>query len=1124
MSLRTPSSFFRFSSWLLVGLLLLSGLLAWEAERAARRADQMRVEKLGDRITQEITRRIRQFEYGLHGARALWPASKSVERNEFAAMVADRDLPTKFPGAIGLGFIRRVPREQSDTFLAATRADGAPDFQIKTSGTAPDLYVIEYIEPLAPNLAAQGFDVGQEALRRAAADRAMETGEPAITEPITLVQARDEGPGFLLFNPVYATGAHLKTSEQRRSALIGWVYMPLIASRILADVTSHAGGELDFEFFHGLETERSELIYPYSQTSIRESEHRRFSGLQTLQIAGQTWTLAFIPTATFQRASRVGVYSIGCGAFLLGALILNLGGTAQKAKKLAESMTADLTAAVQKSEMLALVATHTTNAVIITNARRKITWVNAGFTRITGYELNEVLGKSPGAILQCPGTARATVLAMRECFSREKGFCGEILNRGKTGREYWMSLDIVPLRDAAGQLEGYMAIELDISERKQAEVSLREQAERTALALAAGELGLWDWDIPSGRTHFDARWAEMLGERFSDLRPHVEEWSSRCHPEDLLVAQAALQKHFAGETALYQCRHRLRHRDGTWRWILDVGKVVSRGPDGAPLRMVGTHQDIHAQYMDQFERARQSAALEHTGRLARVGSWELELASGRLLWSDQVRAIHEVGPDYQPQLATATGFYPDEANAIIGNAVREAIEHGTAFDLELPLVTALGNPLQVRTLGEAVRVNGRTMALRGALQDVTEAYRQRAALAAAKEVAEAAARAKADFLANMSHEIRTPMNAVLGMAELLQTTPLNEEQADFAATLRTSGEALLAIINDILDFSKIESGELELEQAPVGLREMAGSAKTLLASAAAAKGLSLTVEFGPGVPEAILGDGVRLRQILINLLSNAVKFTSSGGVRLVVARVTEDDFVMRDAAASAPQAAIRLSFSVHDTGIGIPADRIDRLFKSFSQVDASTTRNYGGTGLGLAISSRLAGLMGGRIHVESKPGKGSTFRLELKATPAASLRKELSTLPAVPAPERSLRILLADDIPINQQIALLLLKRLGYTAEVAGNGLEVLAAVERTPFDVLFLDVQMPEMDGLTCARRLCKAHSRERRPWIIAITANALEGDREICLSAGMDDYITKPISAQSLSDALSRLPALSR
>ncbi|MCX6936603.1 MAG: CHASE domain-containing protein [Verrucomicrobia bacterium] len=1114
----------RFSPWLLIGLLLVSGLLAWQAERAAERADQLRGEKLGDRITQEITRRIRQFEYGLHGARSLWPASKSVERDEFAAMVADRELTEKFPGAIGLGFIRRVPRERLDAFITATRADAAPEFKVKSSGTAPDLYVIEFIEPLAQNLAAQGYDVGQEPLRRAAADRAMLSGEPSITAPITLVQARDEGPGFLLFDPIYKTGSHPVTPEERRRQLIGWTYMPLVASRILADVASQAGGELDFELFHGTEPNPSQLIFSHSDRPLSPTVNRGYAGLQSLQIAGQRWTLALSATATFQRASRLGVYSSGCGAFLLGALVLNLGRTASRAKKLAEDITADLSAAVRKSEMLALVATHTTNAVVFTNARREITWVNAGFTRITGYELNEVLGKSPGSVLQCPRTAAATIQAIKECLNREEGFRGEILNRDKNGREYWIALDLVPLRDAAGRLEGFMAIELDISERKLAEANLQEHSERTALALAAGELGLWDWDITTGRTHFDARWAEMIGESFADLRPHVDEWVTRCHPEDLPLAQAALQKHFAGETPLYQCRHRLRHRDGSWRWILDVGKVVSRGPEGAPLRMVGTHQDITAQHLDQMERARQATALEHTGRLARVGSWELDLATGRLSWSDQVRAIHEVGPEFRPSLATALGFYPEEANAAINAAVYAGIERGEAFDVELPLVTALGSQLRVRVQGEAVRKGNRTVVLRGAMQDVTESYRQRAALAAAKEAAEAATRAKADFLANMSHEIRTPMNAVLGMAELLHSTSLTEEQAGFAATLRTSGQALLAIINDILDFSKIESGQLELEQTPVSLRELVDNAKTILAAAATAKGLSLTIGFGPDVPEAIMGDPVRLRQILTNLLSNAVKFTAVGGIRLVVARTHSDDFVARDSNAFSPGAAFSLSFSVHDTGIGIPADRLDRLFKSFSQVDASTTRHYGGTGLGLAISSRLAGLMGGRIQVVSEFGKGSTFRLELEVTPAALPAEALPATSGEPFPARALRILLADDISTNQQVALLLLKRLGYTAGVAGNGLEVLAAVAHAPFDVIFLDVQMPEMDGLTCARRLCETYARERRPWIIAMTANALEGDRELCLAAGMDDYITKPISGQSLSAALGRLPDFAR
>lgn len=466
-------------------------------------------------------------------------------------------------------------------------------------------------------------------------------------------------------------------------------------------------------------------------------------------------------------------------------------------------------------------------------------------------------------------------------------------------------------------------------------------------------------------------------------------------------------------------------------------------------------------------------------------------------------------------------MHPDDREGYL-NAVKNSLESMQPFAYEWRIITRSGKQKWLRGNSRPSRRQNGEIVWHGVVTDVSDRKQIEVDLAKAKAEAEAASKAKSEFLATMSHEIRTPLNGIIGVVELLADTNLTPEQQKLVQIIHHSSDALLTIINDILDFSKIEAGKMTLELKEFILQDIVSTICALQQSQAHNRNNQLNYSIQSNLPTHFCGDSSRLRQILLNLVSNAIKFTSEGNISITVAGkplVEPDQY--------------ELTFTVQDTGIGISPVHLSKLFQSFTQADASISRRYGGTGLGLAISKRLVELMGGQIWVESggyvggnppsnwlplvnSSSTGSTFYFTvILSTKESSISSVNPKNDRVILEKIPLSILLAEDNPVNQKVAIFSLEKLGYQADIANNGMEAINFVQQKNYDLIFMDMQMPEMDGLTATKHI--RQMAVSQPWIVAMTANTLPTDRQLCFDAGMNDYLSKPISRQELIRVLS-------
>ena len=587
---------------------------------------------------------------------------------------------------------------------------------------------------------------------------------------------------------------------------------------------------------------------------------------------------------------------------------------------------------------------------------------------------------------------------------------------------------------------------------------------------------------PAACAHLGYELEELLGMRVQDFDPYYSQEQNRQVHEQIR----------AGKQANFVSRH--RRKDGTLRDV-DVSMFMTAQGDSAMF--IVSIKDITEQKRAEQAKKRQEATLASLiNSISDLVFYKDR--NGKFLGCNRAYAALVGRPVEEVRGHTSADFFPPEVAAAMAERDRQCLENLREETSEFWVTYPDGQEALFDTVVSPLwDENGQVQGLLGVSRNITERKRTEEEIRRAKEIAEEATRMKSDFLANMSHEIRTPMNAIIGLSHLVLKTDLNPRQRDYLQKVQSSGQHLLGIINDILDFSKIEAGRLELEDAPFELQALLDHTRTLVGEKCHAKGLDLAFEVGAGVPTHVRGDQLRLGQVLLNYANNAVKFTERGRILIAVQ------------AGERSADAIELRFSVTDTGIGLTQEQQGRLFQSFSQADTSTTRKFGGTGLGLAICKRLAQLMGGEVGVQSDAGRGSTFWFTARLRLGAGARVQDGDALTEFGPVECLqgrRVLLVEDNEINQLVGRELLETVGLHVDVAANGAIAVQMVQRQPYELVFMDMQMPVMDGLAATRAIRALPGFAGLP-IVAMTANAMQQDRDRCAEAGMQDYLAKPV-----------------
>ncbi len=1098
------------------GLALTAGAVL-TLERSIEEQARVRFERLAERTHAESRRRLLRPIQGLLELRSLYSATGTIDPEAFRLYIEARNLPLDFPGVRSFTFAERVLRDDLDAFRDRMRLAGVP--QVVSRSSAPDLFIIRQVEPRASNLAALGVDIGADPVRREAVERAILRGEPSISHVLRLPQDEAQRPAFVYQLPVYRLGSAPESAAERLQHSIGVLSSAVIIDELLQGIDDAGDRVLDLQLFDAAAAEASRLVFALNHDGHRAAQGRaaersyRYAVARPIEVGGRELTLGIASTPAFDASvDRSSVALLGFGgvltSFLLALMVWLLAAGRLRAQSLAERMTADL-------DRLAKVVERTSNAVVITSADRRIEWVNDGFTRLLGYSRDEARGQLPGELLASEHTAPAERRRLAQAMAEGRSYRGEIVNRGKDGSHHWLEVDHQTMRAAGGAVTGTMTVATDVTAQKRTEEALRSSEALLDRTGHIAGIGGWELDLAT-QVLVWSKQTRRLHEVDDDYRPTLDRAMGFYPPDGRASLRAALHRAMADGTP-YDLTLPFVTVSGRPICVRCIAEAVR--VDGQVVRLVGTIQDVTQQHALSAELRRSNTVLQSILDNLPCGLCVVDADLRLLAWNAYFVELLELpaalfappAPSFERVLRY--GLQRGDFGAgVDGDAAVEALraEARSGSRLQMYELHRDGRTLEVR---RAPMPGG---GLVTTYTDVTERQLAHEAIRISERLlqertvqAEQANVAKGQFLANMSHEIRTPMNAVIGMLRLLHNTPLTARQRDYAAKAEAAAVSLLDLVNDILDFSKAEAGKMLLDPRPFRLDRLLRHLSAILAASLGSRDLELVFDIDPGVPPGLLGDEMRLQQVLINLAGNAIKFTEAGRVVLAVRAIERRDN------------EVSIEFAVQDTGIGIALAQQEQIFSGFSQAEASTTRRFGGTGLGLAISRKLVGLMGGELRVESAPGQGSRFWFQV-TLPIAAVEPDQA--PSTASPLAGLRVLAVDDDPIAREVLQRQIESLGWQVDTAASGEAALALAESrmvsgAPYQVVFIDWQMPGMDGWETCRRLRERAPHGEPPTLVMLSAHQAElqsGQRTPADEALLDGWVVKPVTQSMLFDSV--------